>query len=568
MLQLVDGNYNANTTHHLSQMVAVFRQVRRLSRCTVVLVVSHDSQFLAAFAKWSMKSRLLVWATRLLVATRLTLPQLQPLLTFYWTYTMMNAAFLSLNHVSSSYPVFSYLPYTPAGPQVVHVASWTPLLGVIVTEGHMLFPEKFSNFYGSQVNVTALPFAPFWEEQKGTGNITLYSGTDYYTLAAIASALNFTIYVVPTSSWAEVTRLVEERVSFIAPVIHNVMPHRSEKYDFSFVYEYVSMDFSMAPPGLQAQWKALYYPLSSNVWLYTLLALLVMPFVLFIAIRMKHTNIYYSSGSTLEIGEVFHDMTGMLLGQNLPPRLPKISSSRILVATWLVFAIVFTSAYRGNLTASLTLPKYPPRPETLPQLVNSVKRITMQPFGREFKNFFSKSESPLFQKLAYLINIVPTLMDGQNQAIVKNQAHLDNRRYQLYNIAKRFTRRDGSEMLYIGRESIMPGQSAWPLPHDAPYTDVIDRHLMAVIEAGMYEKWASDLLFKVQQESRIKLRQQQQNEQHSDAQVKEDTLSLSISHMQGAFMLLLLCLIFASLVFICELNATGLRHKGHCSIFQ
>ena len=60
------------------------------------------------------------------------------------------------------------------------------------------------------------------------------------------------------------------------------MPHRREQYDFSFVYEYVSMDFSMAPPELQEQWKALYYPLSGNVWLATLLALLFMPFVLFI----------------------------------------------------------------------------------------------------------------------------------------------------------------------------------------------------------------------------------------------------------------------------------------------
>ena len=68
----------------------------------------------------------------------------------------------------------------------------------------------------------------------------------------------------------------------MAPVIHNVMPHRREQYDFSFVYEYVSMDFSMAPPELQEQWKALYYPLSGNVWLATLLALLFMPFVLFI----------------------------------------------------------------------------------------------------------------------------------------------------------------------------------------------------------------------------------------------------------------------------------------------
>lgn len=52
--------------------------------------------------------------------------------------------------------------------------------------------------------MTSLPFAPFWEERAGPNNTLVYSGTDYYTLAAIAQALNFTPYVVPTSSWAEV----------------------------------------------------------------------------------------------------------------------------------------------------------------------------------------------------------------------------------------------------------------------------------------------------------------------------------------------------------------------------
>lgn len=71
--------------------------------------------------------------------------------------------------------------------------------------------------------------------------------------------------------------------------------------------------------------------------------------------------------------------------------------------------------------------------------------------------------------------------------VVLRQAHLENKRYQQLRIAERFTRADGSEMLYIGRDSIMPGQAAWPLPHDAPYRPVIDRLLMAIIEVFILE---------------------------------------------------------------------------------
>ena len=80
------------------------------------------------------------------------------------------------------------------------------------------------------------------------------------------------------------------------------------------------------------------------------------------------------SGSRLDSLAVYQDMTGMLLGQNLPRRLPSISSSRVLVGAWLVFALIIGLAYRGNLTASLTLPKYPSRPETLSELVDAVDR--------------------------------------------------------------------------------------------------------------------------------------------------------------------------------------------------
>lgn len=55
------------------------------------------------------------------------------------------------------------------------------------------------------VNVTGLPYGPFWEEQKGPGKATVYYGTDYYTLAVIANALNFTIRVMSTTSWTEVS---------------------------------------------------------------------------------------------------------------------------------------------------------------------------------------------------------------------------------------------------------------------------------------------------------------------------------------------------------------------------
>ena len=38
---------------------------------------------------------------------------------------------------------FVYLPYSPVGAQVVHVASWKPGYGLVPANGHTLFPEKY-----------------------------------------------------------------------------------------------------------------------------------------------------------------------------------------------------------------------------------------------------------------------------------------------------------------------------------------------------------------------------------------------------------------------------------------
>ncbi|KAK3868786.1 hypothetical protein Pcinc_025824 [Petrolisthes cinctipes] len=61
------------------------------------------------------------------------------------------------------------------------------------------------------VNVTALPFNPFWDERVLADGTKHYSGTDYKTVSTIGNILNFSINVVPTSSWAEFSDSLTKR---------------------------------------------------------------------------------------------------------------------------------------------------------------------------------------------------------------------------------------------------------------------------------------------------------------------------------------------------------------------
>ncbi|KAK3892962.1 hypothetical protein Pcinc_003141 [Petrolisthes cinctipes] len=73
-----------------------------MSWCVTVVVVSDDLTFLTTFAEWSLKSRLLVWSTRLLVITRLPREDLVLILSSRWTFSMTNAMMLNVDQSSPS----------------------------------------------------------------------------------------------------------------------------------------------------------------------------------------------------------------------------------------------------------------------------------------------------------------------------------------------------------------------------------------------------------------------------------------------------------------------------------
>ncbi|KAK7074312.1 hypothetical protein SK128_025050, partial [Halocaridina rubra] len=72
----------------------------------------------------------------------------------------------------------------------------------------------------------------------------------------------------------------------------------------------------------------------------------------------------------LNLGLIAEDVIRPLLGQPMSSRLPATTSTRILLVIWLLFTLIIGTIYRSNLTAFLTIPKYPARPETLQSMIS------------------------------------------------------------------------------------------------------------------------------------------------------------------------------------------------------
>ncbi|XP_071536168.1 ionotropic receptor 21a-like [Panulirus ornatus] len=468
---------------------------------------------------------------------------------------------------------------------MVRIASWSTDQGLSVFSHLRLFPEKFSNFHGATVPVTGLPWPPFiiqFEEKAIDGSVVKkYKGPDGLLLRAAANTLNFTFsFLRSVTGVNDAADRVVERKSFMLVVFHVVLHTRLERYDYSYPYTFVSFGFGLAKPVLKPQWQSLYYPLADEVWASTLAALLLMSALIYMVSMIGKSMLLCTvlrtdalevdlSGSirkSRDIGAMMQEIFGTLVGQNLSNSMRSGSSNHALVAAWLIFSFILGTVYRGNLTAALTLPKYPPRPETVEELVNYVDRVTMPPFGKDWQKQFRESGSVTLEKLADLMYTGPSILEGLKQANEKKQAHLAARNAINHWIAEHFTGADGNSLMYFGRESIDPGASAWPLPHDAPYKRQLDAVMMTVNEAGLYNKWTHDTVEEAKRDGRRKQRErrwQEESEQASEGTQPGTSTSsikaLTIVHMQGPLILLLLGLVFAGLTFTTEILSERCR---------
>ncbi|KAK3886691.1 hypothetical protein Pcinc_009157 [Petrolisthes cinctipes] len=158
--------------------------VRQVSRSVTVVVVSSEPAFLSTFVELSLKGRLLVWSTRLLVLTRLPLHKLNQIRN---TLAITNSMLILLSFFPSlRCDVYVELPYH-VQEEPVRVASWNLERGIILS-GHLtFFPDKFTrprpllppdSFYLGMANHSYLllslshlgTWSPFWIRYWNVGS--------------------------------------------------------------------------------------------------------------------------------------------------------------------------------------------------------------------------------------------------------------------------------------------------------------------------------------------------------------------------------------------------------------
>nr|CEF34378.1 Variant Ionotropic Glutamate Receptor [Coenobita clypeatus] len=461
--------------------------------------------------------------------------------------------------------VFVYLPFTPSGVgRTIRVASWTPQYGLkLMSKDLTFFPEKAANFYGAPVPFASNNFPPYWmqydEEVEGGATVRRYSGRGFMLADACAGKLNYTMTQFPTNDWTEVIVVLKNRSAYFSPATYSVMPHHQDIFSYSISIEPDTMTFAMAVPSLPPRWRSLLYPFTSLVWIFTLLAI---TFFSPAFLLISYGSVAQSGRGRNNISTQFTvEATATLLGQNLPPRLPTHTSVRVLMGTWLLFGLVITIVYRTNLTAYLTIPKLPPRIETLHQLITSGYRATVaNDDGDDLMAYFGKSGAKDSQELSRRMYKVKDTLTGLKRTLHNKEAFVYVRVLMEAYIAEHLTGPDGKAKVYVASENISPGITAWHIIRDAFFQSHLDHCLLSLIEAGLSDRWMKEMLDKVRWESRLKQRQELQAVQEGGQiqDVKEHSgssqglQSFTLVHMQGAFYLFFIGVTLSVLSFALE----------------
>ncbi|XP_063875872.1 uncharacterized protein LOC135108640 isoform X2 [Scylla paramamosain] len=533
-----------------SRAMSQVHRLRLLSWCVTVVVMSNDPSFLAAFAEASDNERLLLWETRLLVITSLDMPLLRRLLQDYWSFSMMNAMFLTSkaeeNHERCQ--LYVHLPYSPAGAQVVRVGSWSTAHGLIPLDGYTFFPEKYNNFHSMSINVTWFPMPPYFEEIEShlkTNQMASFTGRGYRMLEVIAEALNFTINVMPFENWNVVRENIISRKAFIRPIKLAILPRFEKLYDFTMFIERATLGFTMTKPTIKPNWQSLSHPLQPEVW-GSVVATVLLAFIVLMWMNSSGEN------KESETWLVVRQVVGTLLDEAITGELPRKSSTRVMLTAWLIFSFIVGTVYRSNLTASLTAPKYPRRAETLADLVATGAKIAMPPDMVNFVIGFKKSDSKLFKAVSERAEFVASFKEGIEQVSHKHKAYIYERLNMKALIAEHFTNQRGFTPLYVARDNILAGYCGWPLAPNTPFKTHLDRYIMDFHGGGLIEKWTTLVLEKAGFDSRQRQSKTEESSSESLQDTDKVTMALTLVHMQGPLFLFIAGALLSLAVFLGE----------------
>ncbi|XP_063884895.1 glutamate receptor ionotropic, delta-1-like isoform X5 [Scylla paramamosain] len=389
-----------------------YSQMGEAWHCLLVVVVSDDPAFLAAFGHLSLRRHALRWSTRVLVLTRLPLTHLGGL---HGLLSNRNAMLLLVHRGQKKRDVGVYvaMPFSPITKLPNRVASWSASKTWTQTLQSQFFPDKFFVFASAPTLTVAVELMPHhsltWVDDPlaKEGRRLVYTGALDKSVTYLAKAMNFTHRyvlspdrtfgtIMPDGSWTGMMGMVvREEVDF-GGVPFMLSPARAAAGDYTAAIGTGKVIILGGLGGLKIDPWGFLLPLTPIVWASALTALLsVLALLEILSLSLSSETLHRGAFSPVRIllqqGETSWTVLGpaclglpciltisVLSGSSSRALMKTNSASltpnadvvwpaewwwweRLVLGLWMLTTLVLTRSYAGNLMSLLAV-RYVPQP--------------------------------------------------------------------------------------------------------------------------------------------------------------------------------------------------------------
>ncbi|XP_064102846.1 glutamate receptor ionotropic, kainate 2-like [Macrobrachium nipponense] len=475
-------------------------KVRRSSRCMTLIAVSDDQKNLSNIVEGAVGNNVLIWPTRLLIVTRLSLRELHHLRK---SLSVSNAMVMELTKNSRRCGVYMYLPYSH---RVVLSAVWKESTGLDVYEDQQLFPNKFKKLRdGAEMIVAGNKLLPHLEIQEvvkesGRGREFLFSGPMIMLLQILATNINFTYSLVqssdgswgflfPNGTWNGIIGMIlKKEVDFaLGPFGISYIRSRVIDYTNQLVVDYGQIlgrrgNVEVDPWGFLM-------PLSPSIWAATF-GTLILIFTVAVVIRRidRHTGLSLSKLSPTTYIQAF-------LQQDIVVP-PDSGWEKVLLGSWLLCIMILLQCYSSNLITLLAVRHVREPYQYVRDVLDDAKVKMLWVANTAYAQYLSNVDSGIFYEVAEAgkrgkIRFIPAAEYEMtvNELVSRGDYVL------LYPLLmmKMFLTEDymdkGNCKFYVSKETFLPVTFCMVVPKYSPLRGPINEGIRAVVEGGFYDYW-------------------------------------------------------------------------------
>ena len=392
------------------------------------------------------------------------------------------------------------------GKTMIKIAETSKMGSHILPSLHDMFRYRLADMKGYKYYIGALPYAPFLMKNKEEK----FSGYEIMQVNALASLLNFTYDIIepPDGEWGRITpgglwtgligHALYGHTNWSMGMI-SVTQEREAVIDFCVPFYFDFMGFVAPLPKELPKYEAIFKPFSGYVWI-LLFTCLVLSGPVYSAILKISDKLETS------VGDSFLYCLSLLLKNTTKDKLnlPQFVSSQLFLVSWLVFCIIISAAYTGNLISFMTYPGMENPINTAQDILDSGYEIENYDYGGVDHAAFEATENPFYKEIWKKKSFVKSVGPSMEKVIEGKTVFIDFLSSLTPNTKAVYSTSTGVDTVHIGRNTFFSFSLGWAYQPGGIFKEVFDESILLFLAVGLPQKWEEDAIHELKQFSRGK----------------------------------------------------------------